>query len=281
MRSFPLGGISFSLDISVSCGQAFRWRKEGGFWYAPSPYGEPSVWKIRQEQDLLQYDGFSEQELIRYFALDHDLAAILAAIDCDPLIHQAVDRCRGLRIFRQDPWECLVSYICSSCSNIPGIQMRIENLARQYGQELSFEGKPYYTFPDPERLFGAGDLRSCRVGYRDAYICGAAGFAVQEPDWSKAIADLPYPKARTALCGLHGVGNKVADCVLLFAFEKLEAVPVDVWIERILRTKYLGGEKKLNYDRAGNFAREHFGAYAGYAQEYLFASRREISKKGE
>ena len=103
----------------------------------------------------------------------------------------------------------------------------------------------------------------------------------ENPSWQMSIRDLPYLEAQKKLRELDGVGPKVADCVLLFAFEKLEAVPVDVWIERILRTKYLGGEKKLAYAKAGAYAREHFGMFAGYAQEYLFASRELISIKGE
>ena len=111
------------------------------------------------------------------------------------------------------------------------------------------------------------------MGYRDAYICGAAEMAVANPLWSENIHGMPYEDAQKKLREMHGVGPKVADCILLFAFEKLEAVPVDVWIERILRTKYVGGDKKLDYTKAGAYARDHFGPYVGYAQEYLFASR--------
>ncbi len=283
MQTFPLDGRWFNLELSVSCGQAFRWRKYGNTWYAPSPYGENVVWKIQQEKDLLRYDGMSERDLIHYFSLDHNLAGILSSIDRDPLIHDAISRCRGLRIMRQDPWECLISYICSSCANIPGIQMRIENLAKKYGTKIVCDNKPFYSFPSPETIADAPvcDIRTCKVGYRDTYICKAAAMASENPSWQMSIRDLPYLEAQKKLRELDGVGPKVADCVLLFAFEKLEAVPVDVWIERILRTKYLGGEKKLAYAKAGAYAREHFGMFAGYAQEYLFASRELISRKGE
>lgn len=283
MKNFPLDETPFNLELSVSCGQAFRWRKFGDAWYAPSPYGEKSVWKILQKDDVLYYEGFTEDELIRYFALDQNLEKILNEMDRDELIHEAIVRCRGLRIFRQEPWECLISYICSSCSNIPGISMRIENLSEKYGEKIFFEEKKFHTFPTPEKIFEADvcDVRLCKVGYRDKYICGAAEMAVSFPNWSKNIFSLEYFDARKKLCELSGVGKKVADCVLLFAFEKFEAVPVDVWIERIFRMHYFGGEKKLKYDDAGNFAREHFGEFAGYAQEYLFAEREVIGKKGK
>lgn len=282
MQTFPLEETAFNLDLSVSCGQAFRWRRHREFWYAPSPYGDHSVWKVRQEGDVVYYEVMSEPDLINYFSLDHDLETILKSIDRDPLMHEAVARCRGLRILRQDPWECLVSYICSSCANIPGIQLRIENLAEKYGTPITADGVSFFTFPEPERVAVADvcDIRACKVGYRDAYICGAAQMAAANPDWVKEIRNLSYSDAQKKLREMNGVGPKVADCVLLFAFEKFESVPVDVWIERILRTKYVGGEKKLAYEKAGAYAREHFGQYAGYAQEYLFASREIISTKG-
>lgn len=268
--------VPFRLDLSVSCGQSFRWKKQHGFWYAPV---EDSVWKVAQNGDKLVYDGTDEESLIRYFALDHPLDEILASIDSDPLIHSAVDSCRGLRIHRQPPFECLISYICATCANIPGITMRIENLARRFGQPLACEGQTFYSFPSAEVLAAQEmcDVRSCKVGYRDTYICKAAEYAASNPHWAEKIHALDYAAAKSELTSLQGVGPKVADCVLLFAFEKYESVPVDVWMERIFRTKYIGGEKKLSYTAASDFARSHFGKYAGYAQEYLFAERELIA----
>ncbi|MDO9523322.1 MAG: DNA glycosylase [Methanocorpusculum sp.] len=280
MQTFSLKNIPFQLDRTVSCGQAFRWRQNEGFWYAPIA---DRVWKIRQEGDILWYEGPTEDELVRYFGLDVPLDRILNDIDTDPLIHAAIEQCRGLRIIRQDPWECLVSYICATCANIPGIMLRIENLSMKYGRNLELDGQVFHTFPDAEILCKEDicAVRACKVGYRDAYICKAAEMAANDPHWAEEIQKLPYHQAKEKLMTLPGVGPKVADCVLLFAFEKYEAFPVDVWIERILRTKYLGGTRKLSYKEAGEFARNHFGQYAGYAQEYLFGIREEISSKGE
>jgi N-glycosylase/DNA lyase len=283
MQTFPLDAFWFDLELSVSCGQAFRWKKYDDTWYAPSPYGEPTVWKVRQTVDAIGYEGMSETDLIRYFSLDHALVDILYSIDCDPLIHDAIVRCRGLRIMRQDPWECLISYICSCCANIPGIRMRVESLAEKYGTKILCDNKIFHSFPSSEVIATAPicEIRSCKVGYRDVYICEAAMMVVENPAWQDVVRSLSYLEAQKKLCELKGVGPKVADCVLLFAFEKFEAVPIDVWIERILRTKYVGGEKKLAYSTAGAYAREHFGKFAGYAQEYLFASREIICKKGK
>ena len=280
MQIFSLEGMPFDLDLTVSCGQAFRWTKHDGSWYAPVA---GKVWKIRQERDLLLYEGPTEEELIGYFGLDVPLKDILKDIDRDPLIHAAIEKCYGLRDLRQEPWECLVSYICATCANIPGITMRIENLAKKYGEQIEMDGISFHTFPDAKRLAEEKicSIRECKVGYRDAYICGAAKMVTENPGWIGEIRTLPYPQAKKKLMELNGIGPKVADCVLLFAFEKYEAVPVDVWIERIIRTNYFKEERKLSYAKASEFAREHFGQYAGYAQEYLFGMREEISRKGE
>lgn len=279
MQSLKLT-VPFNLDLSVSCGQSFRWRKIGEFWYAP--VGE-AVWKVKQEGDVLLYDGASEADLIRYFGLDVPLDDILSDVDRDDLIHSAVSSCRGLRLHRQPTFECLISYICATCANIPGIQMRIENLAKTYGHPLEMDGMTFYTFPNPKDLAceSPENIRLCKVGYRDKYICGASAYAAENPNWADEIFSMDYKDAKRKLMSLPGVGPKVADCVLLFAFEKYEAVPIDVWMERIFRTRYIGSEKKLSYEKAAGYAREHFGKYAGYAQEYLFAEREFIAKKGE
>ena len=279
MHFFFLRGIPFHLDITVSCGQAFRWKKHNGFWYAPF---RTCVWKIRQEGDILWYEGPEESELVRYFGLDVPLDNILKDIDRDPLIHTAIEQCRGLRILRQDPWECLISYICATCANIPGITMRIENLSRKFGSPLELDGMMFHTFPNAGSLSKEEicSVHACKVGYRDAYICGAAKMAADNPCWAEEIRALPYPSAKKKLMEINGVGPKVADCVLLFAFQKYEAAPIDVWMERIFRTNYFKEEQKLSYVKASEFAREHFGKYAGYAQEYLFGMREDISKKG-
>ena len=279
MQSLKLT-VPFNLDLSVSCGQSFRWRKIGEFWYAP--VGE-AVWKVKQEGDVLLYDGASETDLIRYFGLDVPLDDILSDVDRDDLIHSAVSSCRGLRLHRQPTFECLISYICATCANIPGIQMRIENLAKTYGRPLEMDGMTFYTFPNPKDLAceSPENIRLCKVGYRDKYICGASAYAAENPNWADEIFSMDYKEAKRKLMSLPGVGPKVADCVLLFAFEKYEAVPIDVWMERIFRTRYIGSEKKLSYEKAAGYAREHFGKYAGYAQEYLFAEREFIAKKGE
>ena len=267
----------FNLELTVSCGQAFRWQYDGSAWSAPFSSG---IWRVRQNKSTIYYDGCSEDELVTYFALDTDLNDILDAIDVDPVIHNAVESCRGLRICRQPPFECLISYLCASCSNIPMIAKRIELLAETFGTKLS---DTCSAFPTANQLSAASvsEIRSCKTGYRDSYIADTAAFASDNPDWADTICSASYEDAKHLLMERKGVGEKVADCVLLFGFAKYEAVPVDVWIERILRTKYFPGhETRLPYRTAADFARRQFGKYAGYAQEYLYAQRELISKRG-
>ncbi|HJJ89060.1 MAG TPA: DNA glycosylase [Methanocorpusculum sp.] len=184
MQILPLEGLWFNLDLSISCGQAFRWRKHNDIWYSPSPYGDTMVWKVQQTKEGLEYEGMKERELIHYFSLDHNLNKILSHIDCDPVIHDAIFRCQGLRIMRQEPWECLISYICSSCSSIPTIQMRIENLAEKYGKKLTCDNKIFYSFPQPEAIgkVPIRDIRTCKVGFRDVYIFQAAEMVSKNPE---------------------------------------------------------------------------------------------------
>ena len=278
MKRFSFEG-AFNLSLTVSCGQAFRWKKEGDIWSAPV---YDSLWNVRQKDDVLFYDGCSEDELVHYFALDLDLDEILSSIDTDSLIHNAVASCRGLRICRQPPFECLVSYICASCSNIPMISKRIELLSEKYGKDT---GCGICTFPSADDLRNStpDEIRCCKTGYRDSFIHAASCYVSEHPAWDKEISSMPYARAKAELMNLPGIGPKVADCVLLFGFGFYEAVPVDVWIERILRTQYFGNEceKKLPYEKAAGFAREKFGRYAGYAQEYLYAEREGIAKRGE
>jgi N-glycosylase/DNA lyase len=269
----------FCLDATLACGQVFRWdRTPDGWWYGV--VGSRMI-KIRQDGDRLTFAGVSVSFIRRYFSLDIDLTAILASIDTNPFIHACIMKNLGLRLVRQPPWECTVSYICSTNSNIPTIRRRIASIAERYGRPIGFEGKKYYAFPGPLSIScgGLDALTECRLGYRQPYVFGSSCSVTEEKAWEETIRRLPYEKSRRELMKLHGVGPKAADCILLFAFQKYEAFPVDVWIRRIVQQHYLPDlslEAPLTnreYDTIRRFAREHFGQYCGYAQEYLYAAR--------
>jgi N-glycosylase/DNA lyase len=274
----------FDLDATLSCGQVFRWDHAYDGWWEGIVGNR--VLKIRQDGERLEFRGVRASFIRHYFSLDCNLDEILASIDMDPIIHACILRNRGLRLVRQLPWECTVSYICSTNSNIPTIRRRIASIAEKYGSPVVFEGKTYHTFPEPSSIFSGGHegLNECRLGYRQPYVLGTSGIVTDESAWEKMIRGLPYAEARGELMKLQGVGPKAADCILLFAFQKYEAFPVDVWIRRIVQQHYLpelemkGPLTVKEYDTIRRFAWQHFGQYCGYAQEYLYAAR-ETDKK--
>jgi N-glycosylase/DNA lyase len=269
----------FDLDATLSCGQVFRWDHTPDGWWVGIVGNQ--VVKIRQDYERLEYRGVRASFIRNYFSLDSNLGEILASIDADPHIHACILKNQGLRLVRQPPWECTVSYICSTNSNIPTIRRRIASLADKYGSPVAFEGKSYHAFPEPSSIFSgsSNSLKECRLGYREPYVLGTSGMITNERAWEEMIRRLPYPEARRELMKLHGIGPKAADCILLFAFQKFEAFPVDVWIRRIMQHYYLpelGTSSPLTgreYDAIRRFAQEHFGEYCGYAQEYLYAAR--------
>jgi N-glycosylase/DNA lyase len=269
----------FDLDTTLSCGQVFRWDLAAdGWWYGI--VGNRFL-KIRQVGDRLMFAGVPVSFIRHYFSLDTDLGAIIDSIDIDPFIHACIRKNRGLRLVRQPPWECTISYICSTNSNIPTIRRRIASIAEKFGEPVEFEEKTCYTFPEPSAIICEGHegLTECRLGYRQPYVFGTSSLVTDARCWEDSIRCLPYEEARRELMKLHGVGPKAADCILLFAFQKNEAFPVDVWIRRIMQEHYLPDLSldapltNREYDTIRRFAREHFGEYCGWAQEYLYAAR--------
>jgi len=261
----------FSLDLTLSCGQVFRWEKQGDWWQGV--IGREVI-SIRQENRILVFSGGREKTIRDYFQLDLDLKEILQSIDSDPVIHGSLKRCWGLRIVYQQPWECLASYICATYANIPGIRKKISLLSSSFGEPLIRGSQTVYGFPSAGVLASSElcDLSRCNLGYRAPYLCETAGMAVRDPDWADKIAAAPYEKARKELLHFKGVGPKVADCVLLFAFGKYDAFPVDVWIARIMQQCY-SLPASAGYKQIAREGRARFGKFAGYAQEYLFCDR--------
>jgi len=281
MRTVTLASDQpFSLDQTLGCGQVFRWKKgDNGWWYGVV---HDRVIKIRQDGNKLFFEGATRKFIRHYFSLDIDLLAILDSFDKDPYIRTTIRGCKGLRIVRQPAWECTISYICSTNSNIPTICRRIASISAVFGKEIEFEGTPYYTFPQPSSIScGFERLKECRLGYRHSYVFETARAIADNHGWEEKIRHLPCEEARKELMKLPGIGPKAADCILLFAFEKYEVFPVDVWIRRIMKQNYLSVLTtdtvltRREYETIRKFARLHFGDYCGYAQEYLYAARGE------
>lgn len=272
-------GQPFSLEQTLQCGQVFRWdRAADGTW--TGVVGN-SVIRICQDGRKLTFEGASEKFIREYFSLDMDLGPVIASIDRDPFIHTAIRSCEGLRLIRQPKWECLISYICSTNSNIPVIRKRIAHLSEQFGDAIETDDRTWYSFPDPSALSckGSNALDTCKLGYRSPYVFKTACRIDDLESWEAAVSALPYDEARRELMHCAGVGPKAADCILLFGFQKYEAFPVDVWIRRIMQRQYLPELSTgspltgREYDAIRRFARMHFGEYCGYAQEYLYGAR--------
>ena len=273
---------SLSLDIrqpldlasTLYSGQAFRWRRRGEWHYGV--IGEDLV-VLKQAGSRLEVRSSPsspeqiEPKLRDYLRLDDDLEAIYSRIGTDSMIHQAIDTYRGLRILRQEPWECLASFICSANSNIPRISTTMHTVAENYGRPLKLGDFVGYTFPTPERLAEVGEmpLRMLKMGFRAKYVARVAERVARGEPGLEALRKLPFREAREALISLPGVGEKVADCVLLFSLDKMEAFPVDRWVRRAVEEWYLDGAK-LNYDGLRTWALGRWGTDAGYAQQYLF-----------
>ncbi len=280
-----------NLDQTLRCGQAFRWRKSGQWWFGFIG-GEPFGLRQTAKQLHVASTAALPRKLARhYLALDHDLPAILASIDRDKYIHCAIEAYRGLRLVRQPLWECTASFICSTMKNIPAIRMMLDRLCQRFGEAVEFEGRILHRFPSPEVIAAAceGEIRACGLGFRAPYLIAAArafsdGF-IREHELAAADSDT----ARAKLLNLPGVGPKVAECILVFSLGRLDRVPVDVWIARTFGRLYgarirraqgvdLRSKKSLtdrDHQHIGEWARSYFGEYAAYAQEYLFHAAQE------
>ena len=275
--------VAFDLDFSLCCGQVFRWRKFGGWWYGV--VGE-NPFKVRQCGAELLFEGVSEEFVRFYFGLNDDLSEISGCIGKDDYVQKALRKFEGLRIVRQNPWECLISFICATYKNIAAIEQMLQKLSAKFGEKRVFDGLDFYTFPSVERLAFASEsgLRECGLGYRAKYVQATAKKIHDEKIDLEGLKALPYLDARKVLVGFSGVGLKVADCVLLFSLEKLDAFPVDVWVKRVILNHYancfpealvkkLSSHESLSkgeYEKLNAFGRNYFGQYAGYAQEYLY-----------
>ena len=275
--------VPFDLGFTLCCGQAFRWDKRGEWWCGV--VGE-HVFKIRQIGNVLEFENIDARFVRNYFGLDDDLLNILSQIRKDMHTMQAIEAFKGLRILRQDPWECLISYICATYKNISAIKQMLSNLSKKFGDKIHLDGYDFYTFPTPERLAKATaeELAKCCLGYRAKYVSETAKAVYENGFEFEGLRGIAYEKAKEELLNFSGVGLKVADCVLLFSLGKLKAFPVDVWIKRVILKYYesyfpnefirkISGKKSLTiseYKKLNLFGRRYFGDYAGYAQEYLY-----------
>ena len=269
----------FDLVASLESGQAHRWRREED-WYSGVVWG--NLIKMRQAGRRVEFccEPWPEAQMLprlqSYFRLDDDLAAIYAEISRDQWVATMVARYPGLRLLRLEPWECVVSFICSANSNIPRIHQNVEKLAETFGDPVGMDGQVRHVFPTPAKLAEAGEqeLRRLGLGFRAPYVAAAARLVAEGNLNLNDLIKMPYPEAKARLMECPGIGPKIADCIAVFSLEKLEAFPIDVWVRRALAEWYFPDQKRPTDRVLLEWAQNHFGRYGGYSQQYLFHGRR-------
>ena len=282
MKLVEISSPDFDLEKTLDSGQVFHWQKVGdGFVGA---IGDLPVYVEQRANVLTVRDGEAARSprrslsgiVARYFALDHPLAEICDSFPKDPVMNAARDFCHGLRIIRQPKWECLATFICSSMKQVAHIRQISLALRKRFGERGRIGNQLVYTFASPRRLAQASEkeLLECKLGYRAKNLRATARLVSSGQADLEAWSALSDAELRKQLCALPGVGPKIANCVMLFAYERLRAFPIDVWIERVLRQHYFSRRRKMSAQRLRQFSETYFGEHGGYAQQYLFHQAR-------
>src|SRR5882724_9755698 len=290
MKLTKIPAVDFDLAMTLGSGQVFHWEKIGnGF---VGTIGQYAVY-AEQDDDILKvcFGGTPARSpwrplpkgVAHYFGLDHPLPEICESFPNDPVMNAARDFCRGLRIIRQPKWECLATFICSSMKQVAHIRQISLALRNRFGERRKIGSRVMYTFPSPQRIARASEnqLRECKLGYRAKNLRATAQLVSSGECDLESLSVLSDGDLRKNLCELPGVGVKIANCVMLFAYERLRAFPIDVWIERVLRQHYFPRRKKMTARQLCEFSETYFGEHGGYAQQYLFHYARTALRKTE
>ena len=256
---------------TLRSGQAFRWVRHGGAW--------EGVACGRWARLVPETDGIRAATataagppawLEHYLQTNVQIDRVTATFPNDPHLNAAVAACRGLRLLRQDPWECLASFILSSTKQIVQIQQIVRLVCERFGERIPAPTDAF-AFPAAARLasLAEADLRCCKMGFRAPYLRQTAQMVAGGEIDLDSLQAMPVAQARAELMRCPGVGRKIADCVLLFAYGFQEAFPIDVWILKALRQLYFPRRRPAP-KRLLRFTETYFGPNAGYAQQYLF-----------
>ena len=276
---------SFNTTHIFECGQCFRWNKEQDGSYMGVV--KNNVLNVKEEKNRIIFTGMCKdniKELVTtYFNLETDYSKIKNELSkVDTFLKTSIEYGSGIRILKQDLWETIISFIISANNNIPRIKGIIERLSKQYGKEIKFNGKSYYTFPSIEELSKASiqDLRKLGLGFRDKRIYETTlAFKNGKYNLHKIEKIEDTNKIRQLLLELPGVGPKVADCILLFGLNKFDVFPIDVWVRRVMNDLYIKNEDetKVKKEEIKSLAKTKYKNLAGIAQQYLFYWKRETA----
>ena len=270
-----------NLENTINSGQVFLWTKQKEFWYG---INGQDILKINNLGKIISYSN----KKYDFFRNTDDMKKIIKSISKDKTTKIAVKKYLGLRLIRQDSFQCFISFIVSSNSNIQKIKSSLEKISIKFGKKIQFDNKEFYMFPEPKKIANATiqEIQNCGVGYRAKFIIDAAKMVESRQIDFDQLKKSNYQNAKETILTVPGIGNKVADCILLFSLDKLEAFPLDRWMIRILEKYYLEKfelETKSITEKQYNTLHEkivkHFGPYAGYAQQFLFKMERENYQK--
>lgn len=275
---------SFELKDIFDCGQCFRWNQQADGSYI-GVFGN-NVLKVRKENQQIIFEGICEEEIKKtvedYFDLNRDYEKIKEQLSqIDKNMETSIKYGQGIRLLNQDLWETILSFIISANNNIPRIKGIIERLSQNYGNQITWRGKDYYTFPTAEQLkdVTVKKYRDLGLGFRDKRIYETTQMIIKGQVNLEKMQENPNTwEVREELLTLSGVGPKVADCILLFStLKRLEVFPIDVWVRRVMNDLYIKqeDETKVCKKQIEKIANEKFGDLAGLAQQYLFYWRRE------
>ena len=273
--------FSIDIDNSINSGQVFLWEKNGPDWYG---INGQDILKINKNAVIKSIQNSKTD----FFRKKDNMQEIIKSISKDKTVKKAIKQYEGLRIFKQDPFQCMISFIISSNSNIQKIKTSLEKITKKFGVKVEIQNKEFFLFPKPEKLANASieEIKKCGVGYRAPFIKQAAEMIFSKKIDLEYLEKLDYKEAKKNICLIPGVGNKVADCILLFSLNKLEAFPLDTWMIKILE-KYYSNEFKIEtktitqkqYEILHEKIVNYFGPYCGYAQQFLFKMERESHNK--
>ncbi|WP_372478892.1 DNA-3-methyladenine glycosylase [Halomicrobium sp. HM KBTZ05] len=280
------GGVD--LQSTVESGQSYLWDRSDGrmyeqdgvhggsawYWTTVRVDGRAHVIRVRQRDGNLEWESDIDAtpHLRRLLRLDDDLEAIRSTVPDDAVVQDAYDEYWGMRLVRDPPFGSLISFICSAQMRVGRIHGMQQALRETYGDPVTFDGETYHAYPTPEQLAATTEeaLRDLGLGYRAPYVLRTATMVAEGKADPKAAREMAYEDARDHLTQFVGVGDKVADCVLLFSLDFLEAVPLDTWIKTTIE-EYFPAADRGNYADTSRAIREALGGeYAGYAQTYVF-----------
>ena len=309
MNYNKINHVSLDPIRTINSGQVFLWENHDNAWYGIDgdrilkitihEKEEPEIYNKRKyiydlENTEIEYNSFPEYKNWNYhfFRLYDDQFIINKVLSKDLIISNIYKKYNGLRLTRQDPFQCIISFVCASNTNIKRIRYMLKNITRKFGKKVNYDNLSLNLFPNVNELSDAsiGELVECGLGYRSKFVKSISNHIKKNSLDLNSLKYMQYSDAKLELTKLFGIGNKIADCVLLFSLEKTEAFPIDIWIYRALFQYYEWMFKDNNliksnklpenrYKLIHNKINEYFGNYSGYVQQYLYYDIREDNRR--